>query len=101
MTEAGERPVRVGIAWYRADQWTRLREVSVDVPELEATWSEWHAVAERQLRELQEQGIAPRKVPVDIDDLVRWCESTGSAIDGAARSAYAGLLLQHGRSEPG
>ena len=44
------RPVPVGAAWYRSDQWDRLREVSEDRTDLENTWEEWVQVAEKSLR---------------------------------------------------
>jgi len=100
MKQAGEPSVRAGIAWYRRNQWARLLEVSADASELEPTWREWHIAALRQLRHLHKQGIALEKVPVDVDDLMRWCQSRGRVIDGAARSEYAAFLLQHGSPGP-
>ena len=43
----------VGIAWYRADQWARLHEVSVDRAELEPSYTSWEAGANRRLQELR------------------------------------------------
>jgi hypothetical protein len=31
---------------------------------------------------------------------MRWCQSRGRVIDGAARSEYAAFLLQHGSPGP-
>lgn len=31
----------MGIAWYRPEQWPRLREVSADIEGLEETHAEW------------------------------------------------------------
>jgi len=35
-----------GIAWYRPEQWERLREVSEDVENLEETYEAWLETAE-------------------------------------------------------
>jgi len=39
----------VGIAWYRADQWARLHEVSVDGADLEPSYTAWEERAKRRL----------------------------------------------------
>jgi hypothetical protein len=35
----------VAIAWYRQEQWPRLRAVSAHGDQLETTYDEWHAFA--------------------------------------------------------
>jgi len=84
----------IGMAWYRRDEWDRLREVSSDADALEETWEEWRAVAEEKLRELRERGLRVEKVVVDVELLAKWCEEAGRTVDGAARSEYAAELLR-------
>ena len=83
-----------GVAWYRAEQWPRLPEVSVDSSELERTYDEWQAMATNRLAELARAGVWARKVDVDVDELVEWCRSEGRQVDGAARAAFAALKLR-------
>ena len=47
---------RIGIAWYRREQWDRLLEISSDRDELEDTNDEWQAMAEKNLRKLAKRG---------------------------------------------
>lgn len=90
-----------GVAWYRADQWPRLLEVSVDHSELGRTYAEWQAMATKGLAELARAGVWARKVDVDVDELVEWCRSEGRPVDGAARAAFAVLKLrQTNREQP-
>ena len=69
-----------GVAWYHAEQWPRLLEVSVDRSELERTYDEWQAMAKKGLAELARAGVWARKVDVDVDELVEWCRSEGRRV---------------------
>jgi hypothetical protein len=84
----------LGIAWFRPEQWQRLRDVSDDVDQLEATHADWLLQATRMLKKLQRNGIAVRKVDVDVEDLVAWCNAAGRRVDGAARADYTARQLQ-------
>ena len=90
----GTADVVSGVAWYRAEQWSRLLEVSVDHSELEGTYDEWQAMATKGLADLARAGVWARKVDVDVDELVEWCRSEGRPVDGAARAAFAALKLR-------
>lgn len=83
-----------GCAWYRAEQWARLREVSVDREDLEETYADWVAAAEESLRKMRQVGIYAEKIEVDVEELLAWCRALGREVDGAARAAYAAELLR-------
>ena len=91
----------LGMAWYQADQWDELRAVSADVDDLESTYEEWLAFAERKLSQLRAKGVILEKVPVDLDELVQWCESEGVKVDGRSRANFAAhkVRLQYESSE--
>ncbi len=96
--------IRVGVAWYRPEQWERLREISIDKDVLEETHEEWMQNAEKALQEFRRQGVEPLKVDVDVEELLRWCESRGIAVDGEARSGYTAANLRRiseGKHDPG
>jgi hypothetical protein len=87
-----------GCAWYRAEQWDRLREISADRDRLEQTYEEWVANAEESLRNMRKAGIYAKKIDVDVEELLMWCEARGQEVDGEARAAYAADMLRQ-RSE--
>ena len=87
-----------GCAWYRAEQWDRLREISVDRDRLEQIYEEWVANAEESLRNMRKAGIYAEKIDVDVEELLAWCEARGREVDGEARAAYAADMLRQ-RSE--
>ena len=91
--------VATAIAWYRAEQWPRLLEVATDRAQLERTYDEWQAVAQRALTDFARAGVWVRKVDVDLNELVAWCHSQGRAVDATARSAFAALKLRQNDTE--
>ena len=86
--------VVTGIAWYRRDQWRRLREVASDADELEESYDDWLAGAQKALVQMALSGVQARRVDVDVDALIRWCQAEGRPVDSAARAAYAALQLR-------
>jgi len=92
--EGQKARVVTGCAWYRAEQWERLREVSVDGEDLEETYAEWVASAEESLRKMRQVGIYAEKIEVDVEELLAWCRAQGREVDGAARAAYAAEMLR-------
>ena len=87
------QPLVVGAAWYRENQWERLKEVSADRDRLEETWAEWLCVAEKGIRDCRARGLDVKKVDVDIEELVRWCQTKGQPVNGESRSAFAAQKL--------
>lgn len=83
-----------GVAWYRADQWRRLREIAIDAGKIEETYEEWLIYAEDISAKMIDQGIVIKKVPVDVNDLEAWCRQRALPIDGTARAQFVAHLLQ-------
>ena len=84
----------IGVAWYRREQWDRLLEISSDRDELEDTYDEWVAMAEKRVKELGQHGYMLRKVDVDVEELVSWCNSLNRPVDGTARTEFVILKLR-------
>ena len=82
-----------GIAWYRRDQWTRLRELAPDVEKIEESYEDWLAGAQTALVQLAVAGVRAQRVDVDLDELVRWCRGEGRPLDSAARAAFVASRL--------
>lgn len=84
----------VGVTWYRPDQWARLFEVSVDRAGLEPSFESWEAGAKHRLQELRERGLDVRRIDVEVEALVRWCEVEGCELDGRARAQYVAEMAR-------
>jgi len=84
--------VVVGIGWYRPEQWTLMLSLIPDPEVFPRTYPEWLARASDTLRELSKQGVAVRRVDVDVKALLIWAAEQGRAPDGAARAEYAQYL---------
>lgn len=90
-----------GLAWYRPEQWARLREISVDADELEATFLEWLVIAEKARRDFEDNFLFPEKVPVDVEELLAWCRERKRPVDGQARSQYVAWLMREREEREG
>jgi hypothetical protein len=86
--------LKLGIAWFRLEQWSRLLEISEDREDLEETFAEWESLAEEKLRDLRAQGLDAEKVTIDLEELLAWCKSRGLSVDARARSQYVAELLR-------
>lgn len=91
-TEAQDNMV-VGFAWYRPDQWQRVREISADEDDLHDSYIEWLQSAEERLQELRSSGFRVEKVDVHSEALILWCNERGLEINGKARSRYVAERL--------
>jgi hypothetical protein len=83
----------VGFAWYRPDQWQRVREISADEDELHDSYLEWLQSAEGRLQELRASGLRVEKVDVHSEALILWCNDQGLEINGESRSRYVAERL--------
>ena len=83
-----------GVAWYRREDWSRLREIASDRTKLDDTYEAWLAGAQKTLLDLAIAGVAARRVSVDIEALVRWCRAEGRPVDSAARAAFVADQLR-------
>lgn len=92
-------PMVMGVAWYLPDQWDRLLEISADRTELENTYDEWKAVAEENLVNLSRHGYKLRKVHIDVEELLIWCNSQNRAVDGDARTEFTVMKLSESNQE--
>jgi len=86
--KGSEEAVVMGVAWYRPEQWERLREISEDWDKLETTYEDWKRNAERALREMRKAGMYPEKIDIDVEDLLHWCNEQNRPIDSNARVQY-------------
>lgn len=90
-----------GVAWYYPEQWARLREISVDADQLEATFEEWQVIAEQAMESFADHFVFPARVLVDVEELLVWCRERNQPVNGEARSQYVAWLLQERDKEAG
>lgn len=83
-----------GVAWYRREDWSRLREIASDRANLDDSYEAWLAGAQKTLLELAVAGVAARRVNVDVEALVRWCRAERRPVDSAARAAFVADQLR-------
>jgi hypothetical protein len=81
--------IRIGFAWYTPQQWQRMRDTAEDADDLDATYEEWLANAERAEKEIAAQGGHLERVMVDVAELIAWLDETGRRATSASRAVYA------------
>jgi hypothetical protein len=84
----------VGIAWYEPGQWLLLKAVAADKAKLSISHAEWLRGAERTERELAGRGVIVRRVAIDVNALVAWCQAEGRPVDAEARSEYTSKMVR-------
>src|SRR6266567_1153697 len=97
---SNESRMVTGIAWYRSEQWERLREVSEDAENLEETYEAWLQTAERIIREGIPADQTIEKVDLDVEEVLAWCNARGLAINAETRSRYVSERLRQKYEEP-
>lgn len=94
MLKKNSIPQHVGLAWYKPEQWQRLREVASDVKDIEERYEDWQLIAEEKLAELRMLGIQVQKVEVDINELVAWCAIHGLLVNAESRAKFVAKKLE-------
>lgn len=87
----------MGIAWYRREQWPRLREISTDRNKLEDTYDEWLANVSKAFDLLRSQGVNPARVDIDTEELLEWCRNQHLPVNAGSRSRFTLEKVQRGR----
>ncbi len=83
----------VGLGWWQAKQWKRLKEISEDRDNLEDTYEEWRKNASGVIRELEAQGQIIKKISINLEDLMIWSNENNLPVNGASRANYSGYIL--------
>ena len=82
----------IGIAWYRAENFDRLRVMFEDGHKLHGTYKEWLLAAEKNRKLLERQGIRVVCVDIDPDQFTEWCKTNGKNLNAAARTEFSALM---------
>jgi hypothetical protein len=62
---------------------------AADRDQLEDTWEEWNAGAEKLIAGLEAKSILWIRVQLDVEEIKQFCEEQGVPNDGKARAALA------------
>lgn len=79
----------MGLAWYKAENYARLRSMFTDGDKLPLTFEEWAKGAENGVNDLRGKGYTVVKVNIDPDSFPAWCASRGMEINSRARLRFA------------
>jgi hypothetical protein len=71
---------KMGIAWYRREDYDRLRRIFSDGANLPQHYDDWLKLAEKLAERLKNQGQAFQRVYIDPDTFPDWCARTGSIL---------------------
>ena len=85
---SNESRIVTGVAWYRPEQWARLREVSEDVENLEETYDAWLQTAERMIRDGMPPEVRVERIDIDVEEVLAWCTTHGLPMNAASRSRF-------------
>jgi hypothetical protein len=93
MKTPADSKIVTGVAWYRPEQWARLREISEDVENLDDTYEEWRQKAEQALRDIPAD-VRVEKVDIDLEEVVAWCNVLGLPMNAQSRARYVSERLR-------
>ena len=91
--------VSMGVGWYTEENWTQIRATAADPEKLEATYSEWVAMAMDALVDLRRAGGNPVKHYIDASVFLTWCKLNGTQNDAKSRARFVAEHMRSGRKE--
>jgi hypothetical protein len=80
---------RIGLPWYRREDYSRLREMMSDRHNLAPTYDQWLAAAENNESVGRQAGLEIVRVMIEPEAFARWCAEKGMEPGSAARTGYA------------
>lgn len=82
----------VGMAWFKPENFLRLRAMFEDGHKLHRTYDEWFRAAEAGRKAQEVKGIRVVCVDIDPDEFPKWCVAQGMKVDADARMRFASLI---------
>lgn len=82
----------VGMAWFKPENFVRLRAMFEDGDKLHRTYDEWLRAAETGRKAQEVKGLRVICVDIDPDDFPKWCIAQGVNLNANARMQYASLI---------
>jgi len=79
---------RIGLPWYRREDYQRIREMMVDRHNLAPTYESWLAAAENNESVGSQAGLHVSRILIEPETFARWCAEKSVEPDSAARRNY-------------
>src|SRR5229473_4654882 len=95
-----ESRIITGVAWYRPEQWQRLREVSEDVENLEETYDAWLQTAERMIHDGIPNDVIVEKIDIDVEEVLAWCNVQGLPMNASSRARFVSERVRQKHETP-
>ena len=80
--------MEIALAWYRAEDWERLRRLCPDWDKMQDSYEEWRADATDTERKMKRYGYTVIRFVVDPDELAGWCAIRGLTPTSDIRAKY-------------
>jgi hypothetical protein len=84
----------IAFTWYRREEYQKLLEHAEDSDELHDTYKAWLSDARRALVKYKRMGFDPRRVYLEVDDMLDWCEMRDKQLDSQSREIYKEIRRQ-------
>ncbi|MBB3017247.1 hypothetical protein FHR70_000287 [Microvirga lupini] len=79
---------RIGLPWYRREDYQRIREMMADRHNLAPAYETWLAAAENNESVGREAGLHVNRILIEPEAFARWCTEKGVEPDSVARRDY-------------
>lgn len=78
-----------GMAWYRQEDYAKIKKIMIDHRKLPDTYKQWLKKANQGFEHFTAQGHIVEKVYIDPDTFPDWCATRGLNVDANARIRFA------------
>ena len=86
------QPQVVGIAWYKEENYARLREIFADGDKLPPSFAGWHNAALATKEKLENDGLTVYCVDIEPNRFSDWCRSQKMMLNSEARNKYSSYI---------
>jgi hypothetical protein len=87
-------PSNIGIAYYSPEEYAKLLMTADDASELEDTWEEWYQNMQNVKNSLAALGTICREVPIQIEELQKYCQEHNLQNNSGTRAGYVSVLVK-------
>ncbi|MFP4597259.1 MAG: hypothetical protein ACLFVJ_03345 [Persicimonas sp.] len=84
----------LAFTWYLEADYEKLLEVTDDDDGLRQNYHQWLVEARRALVNYKRRGFDPRRVYIDVDEYVEWCQSRDRPVDAKSREMFKEIQRQ-------
>jgi hypothetical protein len=89
---------RIGLPWYRREDYPRIREMMADRHNLASTYETWLAAAENNESVGSQAGLHVTRILIEPEAFAQWCAEKGMEPDSSARRDY--VAEKHSQNVP-